>query len=72
MLVVGHKLLRGKDEPYWLHVAGKTIFGRSIRYKKVLGCRDGFFFLRFGLDMLEKSAGSSKCLFGVSFERYKS
>lgn len=67
LLVVSHEFLRGKDEPYWLHIDEMNIFGRDVRCKEVFCCRDSLFFLRFGLDMLEECAGSFECLFGISF-----
>lgn len=72
MPVVGHEFLRGKDEPYWFYVEGMSISGRNFRCKEVFGGRDCFFFLCFGLDMLEKCARSFECLFGISFVRYRS
>lgn len=61
-LLVGHEFFRGKNEPYWLHVGGEEVFGRVIGYKKIFSLRDAFTFLRFGLNMLEKCAGSFECL----------
>ena len=65
MLLVGHESFRGEDEPYRLDVDRGGIFGRNIRHKEILGLRATFLLVRFSLDMLEKCAGGSECLFGV-------